>query len=261
MQINNIRVILRLLIVSSSLIFAPVFGSESNIHAMTMSSSSNVISQKLPPWLFNESYFNYSLTVNGENQLTHIMINDVNINCGLVSYYQNTKTNYHMCSSNERFCCPNTSLNIFPGVSSFVLTSIQNAKNPFISGDNDVINSSLRVDCIVYYMNRNITVDKLFLNKTCKNKGTDFNIAETYDCLDAYSGLSLRLNTTESGNYSFSYSDYKLFSTNVMLNGTLNKSKNSVDANGYTMYYEIFIGCLATTFIVSVVVLKLNKKH
>ena len=110
-------------------------------------------------------------------------------------------------------------------------------------------------------MGRNITVDKLFLNETCNNNGNKFSKSEAYDCLDAYSGLALRQNTTYIGNYSNSYYNYALFSTNVMLNGTINNIKNSHSQQNYVSYYEAILGVLAVVLVVSIALITLNRKR
>ena len=145
-----------------------------------------------------------------------------------------------------------------------VLDPIHNGKNPYKNDTNNIINASLRINCAAHYMNRNITVDKLFLNETCKNSGTKFNIRKTYDCLDAYSGLPLRLNKTYLGNYSSEYSNYALFSTDVMLNGTItgsDNSHNSHNSHNYVPLYEMLIGGFAAVIVISTAALTLKRKH
>ncbi len=261
MRSKNISMVLSIITAVSFLIVVPGIGSNHEIQFTTMYSTSDVLNQNLPQWLFNYSYSNFTLNDNGVYQRIGIMISDVNTECGITSYYENMKAGHGTCDSSLSYCYINTSMKLFPGASAMVLNSIHNGKNPYKNDTNNIINASLRINCAAHYMNRNITVDKLFLNETCKNSGTKFNIRKTYDCLDAYSGLPLRLNKTYMGNYSSEYCNYALFSTNVMLNGSITGSDNSHNSQNYVPYYEMLIGGFAAVIVISTAALTLKRKH
>ena len=109
-------------------------------------------------------------------------------------------------------------------------------------------------------MDRNITVDKLFLNETCKPKEYKISMSRTHDFLDAYSGLLLKLNSTYVWNYSNSYRNYALISKIVRLNGNVNNIKNSHEEQNYVPYLAIS-GELAIILVASIAAIKVNRKH
>ena len=165
------------------------------------------------------------------------------------------------CNFNICYCDANSTLKFFPGASPLLLVSFQNEKSPYKNDSGDMIKSLSRINCVTRYIDRNITVDKLFLNETCKHKEYKISISRTHDFLDAYSGLPLKLNRTYVGNYSNSYRSYALISTNVRLNGTVNNIKNSLEQQNYVPYYLDISGELAVILVVSIAAIKVNRKH